>query len=272
MKVSRSLFLSAAAAPAAALLLAAASSASGQTLVARYEFADANNLGADSAGGDDNATNQGGVTQVAARSGAGGGAPTDAFAGSFDGIDDVLREDGGLTGYDGLPGVTFIAWVNNTTDGSFNGIISQDAGGCCNYRVLLDPSSNLYLNTGAHQDVGGAGAVPAGEWHHVALTVQDNGDGTRTAQVYVDGSPLGSPSPFTQSPGAPNASAFNTYIGAGEGGTAHLFSGLLDDVRVYDGVLTAGQVADVYNNVPEPTTLALGLAGFGLLGLRRRRR
>lgn len=266
MKMSRlSVVWMAAAAPVAGLLMSA-SSASAAQLVARYEFEDPSNLGLDLAGGDDNATNIGGVTQTTGRPGVPG-----SFAAAFDGSDDVLRRDGGLVGYDGLPGVTYTAWVNNITDGGYNGIISQDAGGCCTYRVLLDPSSNLYVNTGAHQDVGNAGNVPPGQWHHVAMTVQDNGDGSRTAFTYVDGVQIGGP--FTQTPGLPDASLFNTYLGAGEGGTAHLFQGALDDVRVYDGALSSSEVLAVFqdNTVPEPTAVVLGLASFGLLGLRRRR-
>ena len=236
------------------------------TLVARYEFENAANLGFDFAGGDDNATPQGGVAQAAGRPNAPG-----SFGASFDGVDDVLRENGGLTGYDGLPGVTFTAWVNNTADGSYNGIISQDAGACCNYRVLIDPANQLYINTGAHQDLGNAGAVPPATWHHVAMTVQDNGNGSRTAVTYVDGVQVGGP--FTQTPGAPNASAFNTYIGSGEAGSGHLFHGTLDDVRVYDGALTADEVRAVFNDtsVPEPGAIGAVLTGLALLARRARR-
>ena len=263
----------AAAAPLAGLLAGAVlvgSPAFGQaTLVGRYEFEDPNNLGLDSSGnGNDLNVESGDVTQAAGQPNAAG-----TFAAFFDESNggDVLRRNGGLTGYDGLPGVTFSAWVNNTTNGGFNGVVSQDAGGCCAYRLLLDPNGIPYLNSGRHQDFGLGSAIPSGEWHYLTMTVLDNGAGARTTNFYVDGALVGTDA--NRAPGLPNASAFNTYVGAGEGGTAHTFNGAIDDLRIFDGALTGDEVAALYQStIPEPASAGLALAGLGLVGLRRRRR
>src|SRR5687767_2583989 len=90
-----------AAAPLAGLLMgvsAFSATSYGQFLAARYEFEDPNNLGADSSGNGNNLTVVGDPTQTA-------GQPNRpaTFAANFSGENDLLRRDGGLTGYDGMP-------------------------------------------------------------------------------------------------------------------------------------------------------------------------
>lgn len=46
-------------------------------------------------------------------------------------------------------------------------------------------------------------------------------------------------------------------------GSANRFvNGLIDDVRIYNTVLTAGEIQNLYANIPEPTTVALVVGGF----------
>ncbi|MFT5189521.1 MAG: hypothetical protein ACI957_002551 [Verrucomicrobiales bacterium] len=77
------------------------------------------------------------------------------------------------------------------------------------------------------------------EWMHIAMTGLD-GDGVSEARVYVNGVEIeGSPQEF---PEMDDGSEWNTYLGVGESGTAHRLTGTLDDVRVYEGALTAEEV------------------------------
>ncbi|MBL8488925.1 MAG: PEP-CTERM sorting domain-containing protein [Rhodocyclaceae bacterium] len=53
------------------------------------------------------------------------------------------------------------------------------------------------------------------------------------------------------------------------------FTGQVDEVRVYDTALSAGEVGGIYASViavPEPETYATMLAGLGMLGALARRR
>jgi len=73
-------------------------------------------------------------------------------------------------------------------------------------------------------------------------------DGEAEARVYVNGVEVDdSPQSF---PEMDDGSAWNTYLGSGESGTAHLLTGALDDVRVYQGALSAEEIVDLVNNVP----------------------
>jgi hypothetical protein len=61
------------------------------------------------------------------------------------------------------------------------------------------------------------------------------------------------------------------YIGSDSksGHSTRLYTGLIDDVRIYDEALSAARVAAL---VPEPATIALlGLGGLSLLRIRRKR-
>ena len=65
-------------------------------------------------------------------------------------------------------------------------------------------------------------------------------NGESEARVYVNGVEVGdSPQIF---PEMDDGSEWNTYLGTGEAGNAHLLTGALDDVRVYQGALTAEEI------------------------------
>jgi hypothetical protein len=223
------------------------------TLVARWDFENAGNLGLDSSGANNNGTITGTVTQVNGRMASSRGA-------HFDFSKIVI---GPMAGYTGAGGVTLAAWVNrDAADGSYDGIISQDTGGCCNYRLLIDPSDHPFINSGSHIDNNySAITLQSGQWSHVALTAQNIG-ADRLENVYINGA--FAESRIVTGASVPDTSAFSTFLGQGEGGLAHELRGSLDDVRVYQGVLTNSEIAGLVA-VPEPGMLTL--AALGALGL-----
>lgn len=145
------------------------------------------------------------------------------------------------------------------------------------------------FNTGNSDVYGIPSAGLAGGWHHV-VAVFNNGDYTAN-KLYIDGvaqvlsQQLSSPYP-------PDAYVQSTmYIGGWGYGTSYLFSGSIDEVRVYSGELSPSEVTALYTSVrpcggggtrPEiaevpansPTGLAALAALLGVAGLyfaRRRR-
>ena len=231
------------------------------TLVARYAFENAGSLGDDSSGMGNHAST---VTNVAAVAGwQGGGAFFD------ESLPSTFAKNGGLTGYNQLSGMSMAAWVKmSPAAGGFNGIISQDTGGCCLTRILFTSGHTPYLNVSQHSDrnMGGTG-IPLDDWAHIALTAEPNG----LARFYINGvEHESSPQQFNA---LPDASTWNTYLGAGEAGSAHRMTGALDDVRVYEGVLTQQEVLSLMVVIPEPSSLTLAALGLlALLGFTRRRK
>lgn len=245
---------------AVVMVAALCSAAEAAVLVGQWNFENAANLGLDSSGTNHNGTVSGSVTQVAGPAGFGNAAHFDAATSAKIAVPP-------MSGYDAKPGATFALWFKlDAIAARFDGLISQ--GGTA-YRILTS-FDKLYMNTGGGPDLTPSAtgfhqgpAFNVGEWNHLALVIKDQGT-SRVAELYINGVLHN-----TNTQAATNASAgsFSTYIGAGDDGGAHFLAGSLDDVRVYDGALTATEVAGL---IPEPMTL--GLLAAGGLGLLRRRR
>lgn len=244
-------------------------------LVAEYAFANAGNLGLDSSGHGNNATQVSGVSQG-----------TGPFAGynaaSFQGSGSAFQIDGGLNGYTALPGFTYSAWVY-VTGTSYEGIVSQDFGSCCTNRLLLQSGQTPFINVGRHQDTTVDGTtLPLGSWTLLTLTGETGtpGTGQSEARIYVNGVEVSS-GPVVFNYTLPNLAGVNTYLGAGESDTQWLLTGALADVRIYQGALAPSQVQALYAGyqvttsnavpVPEPASLPLLAAATAVLGLTCRR-
>ncbi len=251
-------------------------SAHAAALVADYTFANASNLGLDSSGNGNNATLVQNVSQAT-------GPSAGTTAGVF-GQTSEFQINGGLTGYNGQPGFSLSAWVYvSGAYGGYNGVISQDFGGCCINRLLLGTGTTPFINAGAHNDTVPSGDVlPVGHWYNIVMTSVDVTGGNVT-DIYVNGALK---STINYGNTLPNLTGVNTYLGAGEDGGPYRLSGDLADVRIYQGALTASDVSGLYAAgadsvlvssaasavVPEPgAILLLGVGAIGLGAVRRRR-
>lgn len=117
-------------------------------------------------------------------------------------------------------------------------------------------------------------------WYFVAFTFGDQG-----MNLYLNGELVGT-NPYTGGTGTTSGGAGNTepiVLGASQMwtdpdqtalGLRNYFSGLIDEVAVFDQALTDDQVHDLfgYKLLPEPGTVTLIIIGVGsLCGVRRRR-
>jgi hypothetical protein len=172
---------------------------------------------------------------------------------------------------------TVAAWANQLGRGGgtdqVNQIFSQrhyTSGD--NYPVISLHSeaaveqSSLYSGAAIRSDHGSAQTLiaswqPYNEWHHYAMTVSND-----YFIFYIDGQEMARSNNYQN--GDFSSISQGVFIGKAyySGTDRRFFNGLIDDVRVYDSVLSAAEVRAL---VPEPATLML--VGLGGLFLRRKR-
>ena len=127
-------------------------------------------------------------------------------------------------------GMTLEAWVRPAARGARSVLLKQRGPGLA-YGLYASPSAHLF--TSAEQALRGRPALRRNRWAHLATTW----DG-RTLRVYVDGSQVAE----HRLAGTVRGSSGPLRIG-GNAVWPEFFKGVIDEVRVYDRALTAGEIA-----------------------------
>ena len=172
----------------------------------------------------------------------------------MDGTDDQIN----IVGYKGVTGTgarTVSAWVRTrlTTPVQNKGIVSWGANVATQKWTFRIQSSNGTQGTIRAEVNGGFivgnTVVTDGEWHHVAVTWEDDGTpNILDAKLYVDGvldaefGSLDTPPSASQSQTINTASNADVRIGDNFQAT-HNWDGWIDDVRIYDEALEATEIA-----------------------------
>ena len=178
-----------------------------------------------------------------------GGATWQASGGMFDG---ALLFDG--ADYVDIPNewnfdmdeqITVASWVKiDTVNKDWQTVIAK-GNSAWRLSTLRSERKFHFAVTGPpyYTAVNGSVNVPAGEWHHVCGTY----DGTYI-RLYIDGGEdTGSPAAYT---GGITTNKFDVYIGENAETTGRYWRGSIDDVRIYNYALRAGEVANLM--CPEP--------------------
>ena len=159
--------------------------------------------------------------------------------------------------------LTVMAWVNQSTTGGRQRILSGSSGDGTGWGYALDGGTQLFTTYGV-TDYGpiGIGATQPNTWQHVAVTFNGN-----QADFYLNGTFLTS-----QTGGNFNPNTSEVFGLFGATNPNEFFSGALDEVEVFNRVLSANEIVAEAVPVPEPTALAGLLGAAGLLLSRRAKR
>ena len=194
---------------------------------------------------------------------------TNNYSISLDGEDTYLSignpSDLQITG-----NMTISAWFK-TSSGSNNRIIDKDGGGGQprSYILLLVSNKLRWVRfnaSGTGYTIDTVDTFNDNAWHHVVVTNKTSG----TIDIYVDGTALtlgtgtGNYTNVTSS-GNSGITMNNAAVGINMGyfaaTTSQYFDGLIDEVAIWDDVLTASEVTAIYNN-GAPTDLTTDAGNY----------
>ena len=163
-------------------------------------------------------------------------------AGSFNGVDDSITGSAAKLP-SGLKPRSVSAWVKIDTASQKRAILSYGTGsGTLNpndFALFIDESNRAALGSGSDA-VSGMSSVGDGKWHFVAGSYE--GPSTNIVKIYVDGLLDGMGVIATPA----NTSSADYVIGSFLDNTGY-FNGRLDELIVYNRVITADEVVKYYN-------------------------
>ena len=158
--------------------------------------------------------------------------------------------------YRNMDEMTFSMWARLVDDTENGGLLSLGSSTTDFHTSLLNNFNSEDLNFAARAWSTTDGSwrtntepLTVGQWHHVAITYSYNDAPGTDPVFYVDGVALGSITEITTPAGsfATPASDIPVLIGRRDNSSSGEWKGDLDDVRLYDRVLSASEIADLYN-------------------------
>ncbi|WP_179155426.1 LamG-like jellyroll fold domain-containing protein [Microbispora sp. GKU 823] len=148
--------------------------------------------------------------------------------------------------------MTIEAWVKPSIATSWRSVLMKETSSSTSYgiysnttvgRTFVGPTSYLQIG-GSVTSVSGPSALPTGAWSHIASTY----DGS-VIKTYLNGSVVAQ----SNVSGTLATSTGPLHMG-GNGIWGEYYGGLIDEVRIYNGVLTQGQIQSDMNTAVGNTT------------------
>lgn len=154
----------------------------------------------------------------------------------------------------GAAGLTLEAWIKPADGASLQTIVSARDGDAGWAFGLL--GQQLVFSSGADQLVAFASLVRVGDWSHAVVVVQPSGE----AAFYLDGALVG------EAAGAPLMGGASLALGGHPAESGQTWTGDLDEVAVYERVLSAEEIAHHFASAQTNRTV-LANDGDGQRGL-----
>lgn len=185
----------------------------------------------------------------------------------------VALPGGSITG---LGDFTIAAWVYLNSVTAWTRIFDFSAD--TDRYMFLTPSAGSTVRFAitkfggnGEQQINGPAPLTTG-WHHVAVTLKGT-EGSGVGVLYVDGTPVGANTSMSLTPDMIGslANATNNFIGRSAFAGDPYLNGRVDDFRIYNGALSAAQIAALYALTPvapaAPATVTATAASASVINL-----
>lgn len=152
----------------------------------------------------------------------------------------------------GLGDATISAWVYQNSQNTWARIF--DFGADIDRYMFLTTYNGSGMRfaitkfTGAGEQGINGPAMSVGAWHHVAVTLKADNAGSGVGTLYLDGAAVASNTAMTFTPDMIGSlvNATNNYIGRSQWPGDPYLNGRVDDFRIYNGALSAAEIAALY--------------------------
>lgn len=171
---------------------------------------------------------------------------------SFDGVDDVVSFGASTNLLRNVSQASIALWMY-TPAGSLNDrmvtVSNGSSGGSSRFGILVNggglvSSQFRSLDADALQTVISVNTLDTGKWHHIAVTVDYS---TATVVMYIDGVPVSTTgTPAFGSSSTSDTSPAEVSIGMHGNLTSEPLQGKVDDLRIYNRVLSQKEVTQLY--------------------------
>ena len=147
--------------------------------------------------------------------------------------------------------VTVCAWVYpRTTSSTYPIIMDKSGDGQDGWNFYLEGNRINYYNLQGDAQGPAGPVLPMNTWTHVCVTWDGTevtgGNPTGGVKRYMNGAEYSPGEPAFSIAGALNDAAFSLTIGAAVDGTEEFFNGLLDELRIYNRVLSPAEITELY--------------------------
>ena len=169
---------------------------------------------------------------------------------SFDGVDDILNA-GSRASIDNISTATWTFWAKRTGSALGTFMYKSDNNTSAGWWIETRTSTSIgfvEVEGGSDGRRAISGLPGVGEWFHVAVT-WTGGSTFSTMHLYLNGVEGTDSSTSNGSGGHTTDAAETLYIGSSNGGggpAGNFFPGVLDDIRIYNRILSPDEIKRLY--------------------------
>ena len=167
---------------------------------------------------------------------------------SFDGVNDYVQVPHSPA-LDITGAITMDAWINiNAADDGVI-LIKGDPGcfvGSCSYGMALDPDGSVFMimySSGTEWCWSDPGIISPNQWYHIAASWDGTTGTPNNVTLYVNGTMAKSCTKTT----VLNSNSEPLIIGSHGSSLGRQFSGLIDEVEIFNRALSVDEIAAIYN-------------------------